>query len=163
MRDVRGKIIMTRFFSGLLLLLSLILSVRTDAQVRDTSNNFTVLSEMSDGQRAAVKFYIGEIKGRSYIKLSLRPVRDDDKLPEPRLKNKPQFYGSCYEAASNKFYELVGTYNSDTRAWEIKGYNIRRQYVCLFSGRQDADGNIDGTWKNKRSVHSFYVYGKSDE
>lgn len=128
--------------------------------LEDSTGNITIVKAPSLKKEQTPVLYIGEIKGRSYVKISLRPSRPDDKLKEPTTPNTSQYYGSCYEAASNKVYELTASYYEETGKWEIKGYNIRRQYVCLFSGKEDSDGNIAGFWRNKHSTFSFYLFLK---
>ncbi|WP_374165489.1 hypothetical protein [Arcticibacter sp. MXS-1] len=105
--------------------------------------------------------YIGEIKGRSYIKLSLEPVEgqanENTVLTEIKTKT---FKGSYYEAASGKNYSVTATYEMSSQSWNIKSYNSRKQYVANFQGRETAEGVIEGAWKNKHENASFYLFKK---
>ncbi len=104
--------------------------------------------------------YVGEIKGRSYIKMSLTPANDDKDAP--KADHLLYYKGSYYEAKSGKIYQLTVIYNTEKGTWEIKGYNTRRQYVCHFSGKDTENEGIDGTWRNKTSSLNFYLFKKNN-
>lgn len=105
--------------------------------------------------------YIGEIKNRSYIKMTLVPAPGTKDQPEQ--KEQQLYKGSYYEAKNGKVYQLSAILNTARLTWEIKGYNVRRQYVCHFSGKENESGGIEGTWRNKSQTLPFYLFKKSEK
>ncbi len=96
--------------------------------------------------------FVGEIKGRSYIKMSLQPA-------SARSTNVMILYrGAYYEAAKDRTYTLIGTFNTTNRVWYIKCFNAKKQCFASFQGREREDGYIDGTWQQFNQTLPFYLF-----
>ena len=113
-------------------------------------------------QPASALNYIGEIKGRSYIKLTLHPLEKRGAQTD-ETTGIEQYKGSYYESVSGKTYTLTGSFDPGTKIWNLKCYNSRKQYVSLFQGRETSEDVIEGVWKNKHQSLSFYLFKKDTQ
>lgn len=113
-------------------------------------------------QPASALNYIGEIKGRSYIKLTLHPLGKGG-VQAGETTSIEQYKGSYYESVSGKTYTLTGSFDPGTKIWNLKCYNSRKQYVSLFQGRETSEGVIEGVWKNKHQGLTFYLFKKENK
>jgi len=100
--------------------------------------------------------FIGEVKGRSYVKIELHPIKssgefvsDDNEL----LKYK----GTYYESASARKYVLTAVFSADDRSWTFRCFNSSNRQVFIFKGKQKQDGDIEGTWHSKFKSYAFYL------
>ncbi len=107
--------------------------------------------------------YIGEIKGRSYIRIILDTDETPTRVDRENESDPLHYKGTCYEAASNKSYSITASYLSESQTWDIRCYNSRKQYVSNFHGRETSEGTIEGTWKNKHKAHTFYLFKKENK
>ena len=100
--------------------------------------------------------FIGEVKGKSYIKIILFPV---EVLSVFDIENTSalKYKGSYYESISGRKFVLTAEFSPESRTWTFRCFNSNNQPVFIFSGKQNADGVIDGVWKSKKSVHPFYL------
>ena len=100
--------------------------------------------------------FIGEVKGRSYVKIELHPIKssgefvsDDNEL----LK----YQGTYYESASARKYVLTAVFSADDRSWTFRCFNSSNHQVFIFKGKQKQDGDIEGTWHSKFKSYAFYL------
>ena len=98
--------------------------------------------------------YLGEIKGKSYIKMSMCPANgkafDDNTIIYT-------YKGRYYEAISGKTYPLIGYFDRGTHMWNIKSIGNHNKTIAIFSGKESREGEITGTWKNKEGIFNFYL------
>ncbi|WP_256009021.1 hypothetical protein [Desertivirga xinjiangensis] len=100
--------------------------------------------------------YIGEIKGKSYIKIKLQPVHTPS-IYGAGNSEVLKYKGSYYESVSGKFYPVTGDFDPELRTWTFICFNKDNQPIFSFSGKQAPDGGITGTWKSKNTTRLFYL------
>lgn len=100
--------------------------------------------------------YIGEIKGKSYIKIKLQPIHISS-IYAAGSSEVLKYKGTYYESVSGKFYPVTGDFDPELRTWTFICFNKDNQPIFSFSGKQAPDGGIVGTWKSKNSTRSFYL------
>lgn len=128
-----------------------------------TSSKLIILDNTTALVQPATQLnYIGEIKGRSYIKMTLRPLETTGSQTE-ETRGLEQYKGSYYESVSGKTYTLTGNFDTRTKTWNLKCYNNLKQYVSFFQGRETAEDVIEGVWKNKHQSLNFYLFRKDDK
>ena len=98
---------------------------------------------------------LGEIKGISYIKVTLRDLEDERSYSES--SNILKYRGSYYESITGKTYSIVGLYNSETRLWTLQSFDSDNTPFGLFTGKQTIEGDITGDWKLKEKSYPFSV------
>ena len=97
--------------------------------------------------------YIGEIVGFSYAKVSLESSLENNNYNPDILPVK----GTYFEAVSGKTYRLIGSYNAGTFQWKLDCFDKNNKFNSVFAGKEDTDGNIEGTWTNKINTYKFYL------
>ncbi len=149
-----------KFLTGLCIAAFALLHGSSFAQQPVTIPQKEVSDPYQDGRdtRSTIS-YIGEIKGRSYIKITLEPVSEESL--QPKDKDMIQYKGACYEAANDKTYGVTATFNAEDGSWKIKCYNKYGQYVSLFQGRETSEECIEGSWKDKHQNLIFYLFKKT--
>lgn len=125
-----------------------------DVQVLDNNNQ-----EISP----SIVNYIGEIKGHSYIKLTLYPLEQKVNDEGGEKDNHLHFKGSYYEAVNGKSYPVNVDFDSENRTWYIKCYNRRNQFIAAFQGRETSEDTIEGIWKSKNKSLTFYLFRKESK
>lgn len=127
------------------------------AQQPEQEKEVIILNKNTPLKRATTLTYIGEIKGRSYIKIILEPVQTTlgSELMSVR--------GTCYEAATGKTHPISGTIDTETGSWNLKCLNNKKQTIYTFKGRENFEGTIEGDWKSKHAGLSFYLFKKDDQ
>ncbi len=148
------------FFAGLCITAFALLpeNIFAQQQLPNVSPNEVTVPGQNSNDKLTIS-YIGEIKGRSYIKITLEPLREE-LLQSGKNKNLIQYKGACYEAANDKTYAVTATFNPEDGSWKIKCYNKYGQYVSFFQGRETSEESIEGTWKDKRQSLIFYLFKK---
>ena len=127
----------------------------------DSQQDVIVLNNNTHIQRNTSLNYIGEIKGRSYIKVILTPSQSTDL--EANYTDIPVlFKGTFYEAASGNTFVMNGDFNPQTRIWHLKCFNSKKQTIYIFQGRENYEGTIEGSFKAKRGSLSFYLFKKEE-
>lgn len=124
------------------------------AQQPEPQKEVIILDKNTPLKRSTTLTYIGEIKGRSYIKILLEPLQasaTSDQIP---------VRGTCYEAASGKTYPVSGTIDPGTGDWNLRCLNTKKQTVYTFRGRENFEGTIEGNWKSRHAGLSFYLFKK---
>lgn len=124
-----------------------------------TSGEVIILNDNIPVATTRTLNYIGEIKGHSYIKITLEPVNSSAESPD-KNSNMLEYKGAYYEAVNGKTYAVKGAYNSDDHSWYIKCYNKKGQFIYSFQGRETAEDIIEGTWKSKHRSATFYLFKK---
>lgn len=127
------------------------------AQEPDARKDVIVLDKDTPLKREASVTYIGEIKGRTYVKIifeQLAPADGSGLIP---------VRGTCYEAASGKTYPVSGTIDSENGIWNLKCLNNKKQTIYTFTGREDFEGTIEGNWKSRHTGLSFYLFKKEQQ
>lgn len=118
-------------------------------------NAFNVLIPVS--VNADELAFIGEVKGRSYIKVVLHPVKSLSSTDVNEIDATLNYRGSYYESVSGKKYVLTASFTPQSREWTFRCFNPNNQAVYFFKGKQKPDGSIEGTWKSSHSTHAFYL------
>ncbi len=127
------------------------------AQQPEPQKEVIILDKNTPLKRTTTLTYIGEIKGRSYIKIILEPVQTTGGSEMISVR------GTCYEAASGKTHPMAGTIDSETGSWNLRCLNNKRQTIYTFKGRENFEGTIEGDWKSKHAGLSFYLFKKEDQ
>lgn len=97
--------------------------------------------------------YLGEIRKHSYIKLSIESADENLETDVVIIPVK----GSYLEARTSKVYHILGHYNTETFIWKLDCFDDKQMYTSTFFGKEDADGNIEGTWTQQKKSYSFYL------
>lgn len=100
--------------------------------------------------------FIGEVKGKSYIKIVLSPI-PGSAVYKSGSSDVLKYKGSYYESVTGKKYSLTGNFNLESRIWTFRCFNRYNQPVFIFSGKQKIDGSVEGMWKSKKLTHPFYL------
>lgn len=127
------------------------------AQQPEPQKEVIILDNNTPLKRPTTLTYIGEIKGRSYIKIILEPVQKTEGSEIMSVR------GTCYEAASGKTHPMSGTIDPETGSWNLRCLNEKRQTIYTFKGRENFEGTIEGDWKSKHAGLSFYLFKKEDQ
>lgn len=99
------------------------------------------------------KYYLGEIKKYSYIKVS---VESTDELNDENTVIIP-VKGTYLEARNSRTFNIIGNYNTETFMWKLDCFDHKNIYVSTFLGKEDTDGNIDGQWTKNKKSYNFYL------
>lgn len=124
------------------------------AQQPEPQKEVIILDGKAPSKKNTTLTYIGEIKGRSYIKILLEPLQTSATSDLISVR------GTCYEAASGKTYPISGSIDPETGSWSLKCLNHKKQTVYTFRGRENFEGTIEGDWKSKHAGLSFYLFKK---
>ncbi|WP_139125843.1 hypothetical protein [Arcticibacter eurypsychrophilus] len=146
------------------LIIALLLSGKQLVIAQNTANpqqDVIILDNNTPIKRNTSLNYIGEIKGRSYIKVVLNPSVVDD-LKSNSSNNIILVKGTCYEAASGNTFIMDGDFNTQTRIWHLKCVNSKRQTIYTFQGRENYEGTIEGSFKARRGSLAFYLFKKDN-
>jgi len=127
------------------------------AQQPEPQKEVIILDKNTPLKRTSTLTYIGEIKGRSYIKIILEPVQNTAGSETMSVR------GTCYEAASGKTHPMSGTIDPETGNWNLRCLNGKRQTIYTFKGRENFAGTIEGDWKSRHTGLSFYLFKKEDK
>lgn len=100
--------------------------------------------------------FIGEVKGRSYIKIDLRPVKKSSEFVSEN-DSFLRYQGTYFESVTGKKYILTADFSAEDRAWTFRCFNTANRLVFILKGKQKQDGDIDGTCKGNAKSYSFYL------
>ncbi|WP_207534987.1 hypothetical protein [Desertivirga arenae] len=100
--------------------------------------------------------FIGEVKGRSYIKIELRPLKKANEFVSEN-DTYLRYHGSYFESVSGKKYVMTADFSAEERSWIFRCFNSSNRLVYILKGKQKQDGDIDGTCKSKTKSSSFYL------
>ena len=146
------------------LAIALLLFGRQLVIAQNTTNpqkDVIVLDGNSQRNRNTSLNYIGEIKGRSYIKVILNPLMGNESQSSS-TNDIIWVKGTCYEAASGNTFVMDGNFNPQTRIWKLKCINSQKQTIYTFHGRENYEGTIEGSFEVKRRTLAFYLFKKDD-
>lgn len=149
--------LLTKIFSSLLVTLIIPGVSLAVAQQPEPQREVIVLDKNTPLKRITTLTYIGEIKGRSYIKIILEPVQTTAGSETTSVR------GTCYEAATGKTLPVAGTIDRETGSWNLRCLNNKKQTIYTFKGRENFEGTIEGDWKSKHAGLSFYLFKKEDQ
>lgn len=127
----------------------------------DPQKDVIVLDDNTPINRNTALNYIGEIRGRSYIKVILNPSELSE-LESNSSKSVILVKGTCYEAASGNTFIMNGDFNPQTRIWHLKCVNSKKQTIYTLQGRENYEGTIEGSFKAKHLNLTFYLFKKDD-
>ena len=100
--------------------------------------------------------FIGEVRGRSYIKLELIPIQTSSDFVSGE-NEVLRYKGTYYESVNGRKYTLTAVFNAEDRSWTFRCFNASNRQIYIFKGKQKADGDIDGTWRSKSHSYPFYL------
>ncbi|WP_207422344.1 hypothetical protein [Desertivirga brevis] len=100
--------------------------------------------------------FIGEVKGRSYIKIDIRPIK---KSGEFAAENESflRYQGTYFESVTGNKYTVTADFSAEDRVWTFRCFDTNNCLVYVLKGKQKQDGDIDGTCKAKLKSYSFYL------
>jgi len=124
------------------------------AQQPDAQKEVIVLDKDTPLKRNSISTYIGEIKGRTYIKIIFEQFSTSAESTLLSIR------GTCYEAASGKTYPISGFIDPETGIWNIRCLNDKKQTVYTFKGKENFEGTIEGDWKSRHAGLPFYLFKK---
>ena len=138
-----------------LLLVTIVSLYANEREIMNDADTIVYRRQLTDSTQEQLCF-IGEVRNKSYVKVRLFPV-EVSSVYEGEEAAVLKYKGSYYESVSGRKYVIFAEFEPESRVWTFRCFNSNNQPVFLFSGKQNTDGSIEGTWRSKKNVHPFYL------